>query len=79
MIASEFYTESVGGTELRRGWHTFTWHSSRKSVSRFDAFYHAASAARSKDNGEPDLCLHYHANYYIASVLDTDGRNIEAG
>ena len=43
-----------------------------------DAFYRAALAAGGKDNGEPGLRPHYHANYYGAFVLDLDGNNIEA-
>ena len=43
-----------------------------------DAFYKAALAAGGKDNGAPGLRPHYHANYYAAFVLDSDGHNIEA-
>lgn len=43
-----------------------------------DAFYRAAMAAGGRDNGEPGLRPHYHANYYGAFVLDPDGHNIEA-
>jgi catechol 2,3-dioxygenase-like lactoylglutathione lyase family enzyme len=43
-----------------------------------DAFYAAAIAAGGKDNGQPGLRPHYHANYYGAFVLDADGNNIEA-
>ena len=49
--------------------------SSREAV---DAFYRAAIAAGGKDNGQPGLRPHYHANYYGAFVLDFDGNNIEA-
>jgi predicted lactoylglutathione lyase len=48
---------------------------SREAV---DAFYCAAIAAGGKDNGEPGLRPHYHANYYAAFVLDLDGNNVEA-
>lgn len=43
-----------------------------------DAFHAAALAAGGRDNGTPGLRLHYHPNYYSASVLDFDGNNIEA-
>jgi catechol 2,3-dioxygenase-like lactoylglutathione lyase family enzyme len=43
-----------------------------------DAFYKAAIAAGGRDNGEPGLRPHYHANYYAAFVFDPDGHNIEA-
>ena len=43
-----------------------------------DAFYAAAIAAGARDNGKPGLRPHYHANYYGAFVLDSDGNNIEA-
>jgi len=42
------------------------------------AFYRAALEAGGKDNGEPGLRLHYHANYYAAFVIGPDGHNIEA-
>lgn len=47
----------------------------RKDV---EAFYHAAMAAGGRDNGEPGLRPHYHANYYAAFVFCPDGHNIEA-
>jgi catechol 2,3-dioxygenase-like lactoylglutathione lyase family enzyme len=47
----------------------------RKTV---DQFYQAALAAGGRDNGQPGLRPHYHANYYGAFVLDPDGHNIEA-
>ena len=43
-----------------------------------DAFYRAALAAGGKDNGKPELCPEYHANYYAAFVIGPDGHNIEA-
>jgi catechol 2,3-dioxygenase-like lactoylglutathione lyase family enzyme len=42
-----------------------------------EAFYRAALAAGGKDNGAPALRPHYHANYYAAFVIGTDGHNIE--
>ena len=42
-----------------------------------DAFYRAAIEAGGKDNGAPELCPNYHANYYAAFVIDPDGHNIE--
>jgi catechol 2,3-dioxygenase-like lactoylglutathione lyase family enzyme len=42
------------------------------------AFYDAAIAAGGKDNGEPGVRPHYHANYYGAFVIDPDGHNVEA-
>ena len=49
-----------------------------KTRAAVDAFYKAALAAGGKDNGAPGLRPHYHANYYGAFVLDSDGHNIEA-
>ena len=43
-----------------------------------DAFYAAAMANGGRDNGAPDLRVHYHPNYYGAFVLDPDGINVEA-
>ena len=43
-----------------------------------DAFHRAALTAGGRDNGPPGLRPHYHANYYGAFVLDSDGHNIEA-
>lgn len=43
-----------------------------------DAFYRAALEAGGRDNGEPGLRPHYHANYYAAFVYCPDGHNIEA-
>jgi catechol 2,3-dioxygenase-like lactoylglutathione lyase family enzyme len=43
-----------------------------------DRFHQAALAAGGRDNGQPGLRPHYHANYYGAFVLDPDGHNIEA-
>ena len=43
-----------------------------------DAFYSAAIAAGSVDNGPPGLRPNYHPSYYGAFVLDPDGYNIEA-
>jgi catechol 2,3-dioxygenase-like lactoylglutathione lyase family enzyme len=42
------------------------------------AFYREALDAGGKDNGEPGLRSHYHANYYAAFVIGPDGHNIEA-
>lgn len=42
-----------------------------------EAFYRAALAAGSKDNGAPSLRPHYHTNYYAAFVMAPDGHNIE--
>lgn len=49
-----------------------------KNRAAVDAFHAAALAAGGKDNGQPGLRPHYHANYYGAFVLDPDGHNIEA-
>jgi catechol 2,3-dioxygenase-like lactoylglutathione lyase family enzyme len=43
-----------------------------------DRFHQAALAAGARDNGQPGLRPHYHADYYGAFVLDPDGHNIEA-
>ena len=42
-----------------------------------EAFYRAALEAGGKDNGAPELCPEYHANYYAAFVIGPDGHNIE--
>ena len=42
-----------------------------------EAFYHAALEAGGTDNGAPELCPEYHANYYAAFVIGPDGHNIE--
>ena len=42
-----------------------------------NAFYRAALEAGGKDNGAPELCSNYHANYYAAFVIGPDGHNIE--
>jgi len=42
------------------------------------AFYDAALAAGSRDNGKPGLRPQYAPTYYGAFVLDPDGHNIEA-
>lgn len=49
-----------------------------RSRAEVDAFYRAAMAAGGRDNGQPGLRPHYHANYYGAFVRDPDGNNIEA-
>jgi catechol 2,3-dioxygenase-like lactoylglutathione lyase family enzyme len=41
-------------------------------------FHQAALAAGGKDNGEPGIRAHYHANYFGAFVIGPDGHNIEA-
>ena len=43
-----------------------------------DRFHQEALAAGGRDNGQPGIRPHYHANYYGAFVLDPDGNNIEA-
>ena len=48
------------------------------SRARVDAFHSAALAAGGRDNGEPGVRPHYHADYYSAFVRDPDGHNIEA-
>jgi len=47
----------------------------RATVDRFHA---AALAVGGRDNGQPGLRPHYHADYYGAFILDPDGHNIEA-
>lgn len=42
------------------------------------AFHAAALAAGGRDDGLPELCPQYHANYYAAFVLDSDGHRLEA-
>ena len=66
----------IGSGDKRGGcMHVAFEASSRAAV---DAFYDAAIAAGGRDNGEPGLRPHYHANYYGAFVFDPDGHNIEA-
>jgi catechol 2,3-dioxygenase-like lactoylglutathione lyase family enzyme len=60
---------------LQTGSHVAFVAEDRKIV---DQFYQAALAAGGRDNGQPGLRPHYHANYYGAFVLDPDGHNIEA-
>ena len=48
------------------------------SRAQVDLFYHAAISAGGKDNSKPGLRDEYHAHYYGAFVIDTDGHNIEA-
>jgi len=43
-----------------------------------DAFYAAAIAAGGKGNGAPGLRPDYHAHYYGAFVIDSEGNNVEA-
>jgi catechol 2,3-dioxygenase-like lactoylglutathione lyase family enzyme len=43
-----------------------------------DVFYMEALAAGGRDNGQPGVRPHYHANYYGAFIFDPDGHNIEA-
>jgi len=42
-----------------------------------DAFYRTAVAAGYRDNGAPGERPRYHAGYYAAFVLDSDGNNVE--
>jgi catechol 2,3-dioxygenase-like lactoylglutathione lyase family enzyme len=66
----------IGGEgKLNRPVHVALTAKDRPTV---DAFYRAAIAAGGKDNGAPGLRPHYHANYYAAFVLDSEGHNIEA-
>jgi catechol 2,3-dioxygenase-like lactoylglutathione lyase family enzyme len=48
-----------------------------ESRRQVEAFYRAALEAGGKDNGAPELCPNYHANYYAAFVIGPDGHNIE--
>ena len=49
-----------------------------KDRAAVNAFHAAAVPAGGKNNGEPGLRPHYHANYYGAFVTDPDGNNVEA-
>jgi catechol 2,3-dioxygenase-like lactoylglutathione lyase family enzyme len=62
--------------EALKGWLHIAF--AAKECKAVDAFYCAALAAGAKENGAPDLRLHYHPNYYGAFVIDPDGHNIEA-
>lgn len=48
---------------------------SREAVKRF---YTAALQHGGQDNGVPELCPEYGADYYAAFVIDPDGYRIEA-
>ena len=48
---------------------------SREAVARF---YAAALSHGGLDNGTPELCLEYGADYFAAFVIDPDGYRIEA-
>jgi catechol 2,3-dioxygenase-like lactoylglutathione lyase family enzyme len=66
----------IGGGETLTGpMHVAFVAATRAQV---DAFHAAALAAGGVDNGPPGVRPHYHPNDYGASVLDPDGRNIEA-
>src|ERR1700726_3484088 len=69
----DFWIGGEGG--LNRPLHVAIAAKDRAAV---DAFYKAALAAGGKDKGPPGLRPHYHANYYAAFVLDTDGHNVDA-
>ncbi|AOO79462.1 VOC family protein [Bosea vaviloviae] len=43
-----------------------------------DAFHAAALLAGGRDNGAPDLRLHYGPSYYAAFVIAPEGWNLEA-
>jgi catechol 2,3-dioxygenase-like lactoylglutathione lyase family enzyme len=58
-----------------RGFHVAFAAPSRESVARFHA---AALQHGGQDNGVPELCPEYGANYYAAFVIDPDGYQIEA-
>lgn len=63
------------GDKPKGGQHVAFVAASRKAV---DDFHKAALVAGGRDNGEPGLRPHYHADYYGAFVFDPDGNNIEA-
>jgi catechol 2,3-dioxygenase-like lactoylglutathione lyase family enzyme len=43
-----------------------------------DEFWRAGLAAGGRDDGEPGLRAHYHADYYGAFLVDPDGNRVEA-
>ncbi len=43
-----------------------------------DQFHRAALAAGGQDHGAPGLRPEYHADYYAAFALDSEGNNVEA-
>lgn len=65
----------IKGTPQTPRFHVAFTAASRAEV---DAFHEAALAAGGKDNGGPGLRPRYHATYYAAFVLDSDGYNVEA-
>jgi catechol 2,3-dioxygenase-like lactoylglutathione lyase family enzyme len=57
------------------GFHAAFAAPSREAVARFHA---AALSHGGEDNGMPELCMEYGANYFAAFVIDPDGYRIEA-
>ncbi len=49
-----------------------------RSRAMVDAFHAAGLSAGGTDNGPPGLRPQYHADYYAAFLLDSDGHRIEA-
>ncbi len=68
-------TAEPGGVALSQGTHLCFRAPDRAAVH---AFYATALAAGGRDDGPPELCPQYHADYYAAFVLDPDGHHIEA-
>jgi catechol 2,3-dioxygenase-like lactoylglutathione lyase family enzyme len=64
-----------GNANAKGGAHICFEAKTRKAI---DAFHAAALKAGGKDNGQPGLRPHYHANYYGAFAFDLDGNKIEA-
>jgi catechol 2,3-dioxygenase-like lactoylglutathione lyase family enzyme len=57
------------------GFHAAFAAPSHEAVAKFHA---AALSHGGEDNGKPELCLEYGANYFAAFVIDPDGYRIEA-
>lgn len=68
-------TEESGDVAPSQGAHLCFRAPDRAAVH---AFYAVALAAGGRDDGPPELCPQYHADYYAAFVLDPDGHCVEA-
>jgi catechol 2,3-dioxygenase-like lactoylglutathione lyase family enzyme len=63
------------GAYPARGFHVAFAAPSREAVANF---HEAALLHGGEDNGIPELCPEYGANYFAAFIIDPDGYRIEA-
>ena len=68
-------TEEVEDVTPSRGAHLCFRAPDRAAVH---AFHAAALAVGGRDDGPPELCPQYRADYYAAFILDPDGHRVEA-